>query len=103
MKILRSLSALVVFELRDPRLEQLQAPITQLFQAVAQRVMQLSQPGAATGPDAYRQLMPMMEALRTIARIFYSLNYHDLPEYFEDHMGEVRSSPTPPYTCVSFQ
>ena len=69
-------------------LEQLQTPITQLFQAVAQRVVQLSAPGAATGPDAYRQLMPMMEALRTMARIFYSLNYHDLPEYFEDHMGE---------------
>lgn len=69
-------------------LENLQAPITQLFQAVAQRVMQLSAPGAATGPDAYRQLMPMMEALRSIQRIFYSLNYHDIPEYFEDHMGE---------------
>ena len=34
-------------------LEQLQQPITQLFQAVSQRVMQLSAPGAASGPDAY--------------------------------------------------
>jgi len=27
-------------------------------------------------------------ALRSINCIFYSLNYQDLPEYFEDHMGE---------------
>jgi hypothetical protein len=30
----------------------------------------------------------MMSALRTMARIFFSLNWQDLPEYFEDHMAE---------------
>jgi len=32
--------------------------------------------------------LPMMTALRTMARIFFSLNWQDLPEYFEDHMAE---------------
>jgi len=34
------------------------------------------------------QLVPRMEALRLMSRIFYSLNYQDLPEYFEDHINE---------------
>lgn len=34
------------------------------------------------------QLVPRVESLRTMARIFYSLNYQDLPEYFEDHIKE---------------
>jgi exportin-2 (importin alpha re-exporter) len=34
------------------------------------------------------RLRPYFMALRTMCRIFYSLNYQDLPEYFEDHMGE---------------
>ena len=41
----------------------------------------------------------MMSALRTIARIFFSLNWQDLPEYFEDHMAEwmeVRDDNFPP-------
>ena len=34
------------------------------------------------------QLKPRFETLRLICRIAYSLNYQDLPEYFEDHMAE---------------
>lgn len=34
------------------------------------------------------QLTPRLESLRLISRIFFSLNYQDLPEFFEDHMAE---------------
>lgn len=30
----------------------------------------------------------MLKALRTMCRIFYSLNWQDIPEYFEDHIAE---------------
>jgi exportin-2 (importin alpha re-exporter) len=39
-------------------------------------------------PNDASQLKPRFDALRSMCRIFYSLNYQDLPEYFEDHMGE---------------
>ena len=39
----------------------------------------------ALGNDA-AQLAPRFEALRLMCRIFFSLNYQDLPEYFEDNM-----------------
>ena len=61
-------------------LERLQAPLLTLFKTI----------GVAT--DAYRedvqQLRPRFSALRTICRIFFSLNWQELPEYFEDHMDE---------------
>lgn len=34
------------------------------------------------------QLLPRMESLLIMSRIFFSLNYQDLPEYFEDHINE---------------
>jgi exportin-2 (importin alpha re-exporter) len=34
------------------------------------------------------QLAPRLDALCSMCRIFYSLNYQDLPEFFEDHMAE---------------
>mmetsp|Transcript_36824 Transcript_36824/g.77254 ORF Transcript_36824/g.77254 Transcript_36824/m.77254 type:complete len:992 (-) Transcript_36824:111-3086(-) len=63
-------------------LQRLQAPLTQLFTSI---VGQMENPALAKNP---RELTARLEALRTINRIFYSLNYQDLPEYFEDHMGE---------------
>ena len=57
-------------------LEQLQDPLTKLFTATAQQVLALSSnPAAGGSPEAYRQLMPMMAALRTMSRIFYSLHW----------------------------
>ena len=42
--------------------------------------------------DAYandaQQLKPRFEALRSMCRIFFSLNFQDLPEFFEDHMKD---------------
>lgn len=34
------------------------------------------------------QLKPRFESMRLISRIYFSLNYQDLPEFFEDTMGE---------------
>lgn len=60
--------------------ERLQAPLLTLFKTMSQAV------------DAYsndaNQLRPRLEALRYMCRIFFSLNWQDLPEFFEDHMGE---------------
>eukprot|EP00581_Thalassiosira_minuscula_P013061 CAMPEP_0183727082 /NCGR_PEP_ID=MMETSP0737-20130205/24807_1 /TAXON_ID=385413 /ORGANISM="Thalassiosira miniscula, Strain CCMP1093" /LENGTH=929 /DNA_ID=CAMNT_0025958619 /DNA_START=28 /DNA_END=2817 /DNA_ORIENTATION=- len=61
-------------------LQRLQEPLTQLFTSV------VSQLGTA-GLNPL-QLTARLQALRSINRIFYSLNYQDLPEYFEDHMQE---------------
>ena len=61
-------------------LQRIQEPLTKLFTSV---VGQLD--GVAGDP---RELTYRLNALRSINRIFYSLNYQDLPEYFEDHMAE---------------
>ncbi|GKY96134.1 hypothetical protein MPSEU_000573500 [Mayamaea pseudoterrestris] len=62
-------------------LQNIQAPLLALFKALGQAV------AAATQNDT-QQLTTHMEALRLVCRIFYSLNYQDLPEFFEDHMKE---------------
>ncbi|KAG2526744.1 hypothetical protein JM16_003714 [Phytophthora kernoviae] len=41
----------------------------------------------APGTSAQQQAQ-MIAALRYMSRIFYSLNWQDLPEYFEDHVAE---------------
>lgn len=33
-------------------------------------------------------LLALIETQRLIARVFFSLNWQDIPEYFEDHVGE---------------
>ena len=42
--------------------------------------------------EAYKtdkqQLIPRFESLRLMCRIFFSLNFQDLPAFFEDHMSE---------------
>lgn len=58
----------------------LQAPLLALFKNIGQAVKTLSADKA--------QLIPRFESLRLICSIFFSLNWQDLPEYFEDHMGE---------------
>ena len=55
-------------------------PLTAYFKQLGQAVQSLA--------NNKEQLLPRMEALRLICRIVYSLNYQDLPEFFEDHMGE---------------
>lgn len=61
-------------------LERIQAPLLTLFVETGKAI------------DAYHndpnQLVPRLESLRLMCRIFFSLNYQDLPEFFEDHMKE---------------
>jgi len=61
-------------------LERLQAPLLTLFKNVGQAV-------EAYANDAV-QLRPRLIALRSMCRIFFSLNWQDLPEFFEDHISE---------------
>mmetsp|Transcript_22644 Transcript_22644/g.47061 ORF Transcript_22644/g.47061 Transcript_22644/m.47061 type:complete len:1004 (+) Transcript_22644:128-3139(+) len=63
-------------------LHRFQEPLTELFKAIN------AQLDAFTAGNNVAELRPRLAALRTICRIFYSLNYQDLPEYFEDHMEE---------------
>jgi len=64
-------------------LQRLQEPLTQLFTSVTSQIVD----NVALANNA-PELTSRLAALRSINRIFYSLNYQDLPEYFEDHMGE---------------
>ena len=61
-------------------LGRIQEPLTQLFISINSQLDGLSQNAT--------ELTYRLTALRTICRIFYSLNYQDLPEFFEDHMKE---------------
>mmetsp|Transcript_16833 Transcript_16833/g.23828 ORF Transcript_16833/g.23828 Transcript_16833/m.23828 type:complete len:877 (-) Transcript_16833:150-2780(-) len=61
-------------------LQILQAPLLTLFKTLDQAV------GGYT--NDIQQLNPRLTALRSVCGIFYSLNWQDLPEYFEDHMSE---------------
>ena len=63
-------------------LQRLQEPLTKLFVSITTT---LDAPNMANNIP---ELTKRLEALRSIDRIFYSLNYQDLPEYFEDHMSE---------------
>ena len=63
-------------------LQRLQEPLTRLFVSITS-----SLDGAEVAGDV-AGLAARLAALRSINGIFYSLNYQDLPEFFEDHMGE---------------
>ena len=61
-------------------LELLQGPILALFQSTSNN---------ATNPACPPATLPaLLESLRLMCRIFFSLNWLDLPEYFEDHMKD---------------
>jgi exportin-2 (importin alpha re-exporter) len=70
-----ALYAVIIYTLNG-----IQAPLLDLFKKTRQAVDAL-----ANDPV---QLKPRFEALRLMCRIFFSLNYQDLPEFFEDHMSE---------------
>jgi exportin-2 (importin alpha re-exporter) len=63
-------------------LQRLQEPLTRLFVGITAQLDGVDIAGDIIG------LTARLSALRSIDRIFYSLNYQDLPEFFEDHMGE---------------
>jgi exportin-2 (importin alpha re-exporter) len=61
-------------------LDEFQVPLLQLFTQMTAAV-----DGCAGDKD---MLEKVLSIIRLLSRIFYSLNWQDLPEYFEDHMGE---------------
>ncbi|KAJ0398405.1 hypothetical protein ATCC90586_000696 [Pythium insidiosum] len=61
-------------------LEVFQEPLLQFFLQTGNELR------VANAPKP--QQLQMMAALRIMTRIFYSLNWQDLPEYFEDHISE---------------
>ena len=64
-------------------LEHMQEPLLLLFQSKSREIDSLTQDK--------NQLEPRFESLRIMCRIYYSLVWQDLPEYFEDHMNEWMS------------
>lgn len=60
-------------------LDKLAKPLTDLFTATLGLRAQ-----HATNPDA---LKTIYDSLALMCKVFYSLNYQDLPEFFEDNMG----------------
>lgn len=69
-----------LYEVIKYTLDRIQAPLLQLFIETGKAVDTYANDAA--------NLAPRLEALRTMSRIFFSLNYQDLPEFFEDHMQE---------------
>uniref|UniRef100_K3WBA5 Importin N-terminal domain-containing protein n=1 Tax=Globisporangium ultimum (strain ATCC 200006 / CBS 805.95 / DAOM BR144) TaxID=431595 RepID=K3WBA5_GLOUD len=61
-------------------LESFQEPLLRFYKETGAA---LRAPGAQK-----QQQIQMLVALRLMSRIFYSLNWQDLPEYFEDHVAE---------------
>jgi exportin-2 (importin alpha re-exporter) len=61
-------------------LEIIQAPLLAAFMQTGQAV--------EACPNDPQRLKMLFESLRLMSRIFFSLNYQDLPEFFEDHIKE---------------
>ncbi|EGD83313.1 cellular apoptosis susceptibility protein [Salpingoeca rosetta] len=61
-------------------IDTLAQPLTTLFGNCVKAVEQLASEPA--------QLVPVLEATELVLQIFYSLNFQDLPAFFEDHMEE---------------
>jgi len=62
-------------------LDEFAAPLTELFK----QTMELSQSAKCTDDASASKVV--FSSLLMICKIFYSLNYQDLPEYFEDNMA----------------
>ncbi|KAI5647112.1 hypothetical protein M9H77_33117 [Catharanthus roseus] len=59
-------------------------PLLEVFKRTANLIDQAVASGAATAAI----LRPYIESQKLCCRIFYSLNFQELPEFFEDHMEE---------------
>ncbi|CAH9089378.1 unnamed protein product [Cuscuta epithymum] len=59
-------------------------PLLDVFKRTANVIDRAMESGSATAPT----LKPYIESQRLCCEIFYSLNFQELPEFFEDHMNE---------------
>ncbi|KAL6126321.1 hypothetical protein ACLB2K_074372 [Fragaria x ananassa] len=62
-------------------LENFAAPLLEIFLKTANLIESAANADAAA-------LKPLFESQRLCCRVFFSLNYQELPEFFEDHMNE---------------
>jgi exportin-2 (importin alpha re-exporter) len=67
-------------------LEQFQQPLLEVFNRTVAVIKSVVASGAAAA-----NLRPLIESQRLCCRIFYSLNYQDLPEFFENNMDQWMS------------
>ncbi|XP_030488902.2 exportin-2 [Cannabis sativa] len=65
-------------------LDNFAAPLLEIFLKTAA----LIDATANSGGGSVATLRPLFESQRLCCRIFYSLNFQELPEFFEDHMKE---------------
>ncbi|KAK9910161.1 hypothetical protein M0R45_034135 [Rubus argutus] len=65
-------------------LDNFAAPLLEIFLKTAN----LIDAAANAGGGDSAALKPLFESQRLCCRIFYSLNFQELPEFFEDHMNE---------------
>ncbi|ERN11678.1 exportin-2 [Amborella trichopoda] len=72
------------------------APLLEIFLKTGQLI--------AGNPNSADVLCPLFECQRLCCRIFYSLNFQELPEFFEDHMvewmGDFRNYLTTSYPAL---
>ena len=61
------------------------------FFLIVQQLPALAKMGATPQGQRRHPFESCLVGLRTLSRIFYSLNWQDLPEYFEDHIKEWMS------------
>ncbi|XP_057980213.1 exportin-2 [Malania oleifera] len=69
-------------------LDNFAAPLLEIFLRTAALIDSAANSG---GVAAATTLRPLIESQRLCCRIFYSLNFQELPEFFEDHMKEWMS------------
>ena len=69
-------------------LDNFAAPLLEIFLKTATLIDSVVNSG---GPAVAATLRPLIESQRLCCRIFYSLNFQELPEFFEDHMKEWMS------------
>ena len=60
----------------------------QFFFQIVQQLPALAKMGAIPHGQRRHPFESCLLGLRTLSRIFFSLNWQDLPEYFEDHIQE---------------
>ncbi|XWS76864.1 hypothetical protein CRYUN_Cryun01aG0214600 [Craigia yunnanensis] len=66
-------------------LDNFTAPLLEIFLKTASLI---DSTAASPGGGSPVTLRPLFESQRLCCRIFYSLNFQELPEFFEDHMKE---------------
>lgn len=71
----------------DPLYEKLVYCLDNLQEPITKKYAEMEALLAAVSSVDFSQTLLAMETLRLMTRIFYSLNWQDIPEYFEDNSG----------------